>query len=916
MLFCTLTLAAAACAQEAPQAVEGPFLIPSVRTWGHGDTPEETIGLLIHADGSREVLPAGVDPSAYPFATVIEAEEDWILYPGLLHADFPSGLGETPANPYQGTASDPTKGPIPAMEYGEHQSFHGHLFASDFAEWDAEDAEGWRDAGFTTATLLPKRGLLQGSLSILHLNGRPLGEALSLRDGQGLMSLRGAGGYPQTQMAALAMLRQVLLDQGRPDLSPDLLVEEKVIVRANGPRQIENILDLHRDFAPAGSRWTILGGGGAWKHAARLKEQGFAVLYRMDLDEAPASEEDLEADDGEGRPYWQDPLRLRAEKRRRHQEVVDDYLLLRASGVDCALVAPKDADDLGMMVAQWTDDIGLKLSTDGIYHDLSTGALQLLAEGQASSGHVLSRGPYDFEEPNLAWVLVDGRGWSYEEPETEEEEGEEEGTSEGKEMEADDDGPTVSGVWDLVVETPMGNQEFSVDLDPENKKVWVFQAQAPKDREAATDVKFQGQRVKFKFQVPEPEFEAQLFLKAEGDAMKGKMVTPWGDTPLTGSRGDDSGALVQDDTEGEEDTEAVATGHPAWPVETRIDRFAPSKWAQERERKVLIRGATLYRMDGSEPAVADLLVEDGHISAIGEDLPLPAGIPEFDASGMHLMPGIIDAHSHLALDAVNEGSMAITAEVRIADMIHPEDVGIYRAAAGGTALVQSLHGSANPIGGQAATWEMDYLATAISDLLIPDAPRNIKFALGENVKQSNWSSAWGKRFPNSRVGVQATYRRAFRDAQDYMVRRERAAAGQEPGFRRDVRLEVLADILDNKVHIQCHSYRADELLMFLEICRDFGIVGPTFQHVLEGYKVAPELAEYGAMASTFSDWWAYKFEVRDAIPWNVHIMHEAGVTVSINSDSDEVIRRLNTEAAKGMLYGGMDWQSAMEDEQE
>ena len=316
-------------------------------------------------------------------------------------------------------------------------------------------------------------------------------------------------------------------------------------------------------------------------------------------------------------------------------------------------------------------------------------------------------------------------------------------------------------------------------------------------------------------------------------------------------------------------------------------------------------------MDGSEPEVGDLLIEDGRITAVGGELAAPPGVPVVDAAGLHLMPGILDPHSHLALDSINEGSMAITAECRIADMIHPHAVGIYRAAAGGTVLVQSLHGSANPIGGQAAVWELRYPERRIADLLYPGAMQGIKFALGENVKQSNFAGAAGKRFPNSRLGVEAVFRRAFTEAQDYVERRRRFEAGLEPGFRRDVRLEVLADVIQNRIHVQCHSYRADELLMFLRVARDFGIQRPTFQHVLEGYKVAPELAAYGAMASTFSDWWAYKYEVVDAIPWNVMIMTRAGVVVSVNSDSDEMIRRLNTEAAKGMLYGGLSWQEAM-----
>ncbi|MDA1260337.1 MAG: amidohydrolase family protein, partial [Planctomycetota bacterium] len=383
---------------------------------------------------------------------------------------------------------------------------------------------------------------------------------------------------------------------------------------------------------------------------------------------------------------------------------------------------------------------------------------------------------------------------------------------------------------------------------------------------------------------------------------------PGGRRGPRGQRGEQEGAAAAEASTPSEATDE-RLGHPAWPVELETDRVPASDWAKARERSVLLHGATLWRVDGSAPAIGDLLIVDGVIQAVGGRISAREGVETVDAIGWHVMPAVIDAHSHLALDSINEGSMSITAECRVGEMLHARDVGIFRAAAGGTAVAQALHGSANPIGGQAAVWELDYLAERIADLRYPDAPQGIKFALGENVKQSNGSSPT-RRFPSSRVGVEAVYRRAFTAAQDYSRARAAAAESAEP-FRRDVRLEVLADILEGRIHIQCHSYRADEIQMFLRICRDFGILAPTFQHVLEGYKVAPELAAYGAMASTFSDWWSYKYEVNDAIPWNVEILHKAGVTVSINSDSDEVIRRLNTEAAKAMRYGGLDWESAM-----
>ncbi len=909
MFLCAFTLLAAACCQDPLPAVDGPFLLPSVLVQNSADTQPKRMGVLIHADGSVEFLPDNVNPNSYPEARIIETEASWVLYPGMVHANFPVTL-EKATNLYQGHASDPKQGPIPAMEYGRHAAFLGWMNAADFAPWDGTDGDSWRGFGFTSATLVPQRGLIAGHVSHISLNARPLGEALLQRQGPNVLTLRGVGGYPATPMAALAMLRQVLLDQSQENLSPDLRVGKQVIVRANGARAIENILDLQRDYAPQDS-WVILGGHQAWKHAQRIKQQGIRVLYTLDLEEAPKSDEDLHLADAPQRPWWQEPQKLREEKRRLHQQQVDDYLLLKKSGVTCALVPGKKVKDFKDSIQQLLDSPDLAPSDQELYWDLSTRAFEVLGFATPPGNWVLCRAPYSFADPNIAWVFCDGRGW---EKDTEKDGTEDEEAS-ADENEGGDVG--LAGVWELTVQTPMGDEVFSVDLNPEAKTVEVFRASAPHDRDDATDVKFQGHRVKFGFHIPEPEMDVTVYLKLEDDRMRGKMKTPFGDAPLTGEPADESQIAKSSTKEkkSEEETEdaanSLASGHPEWPVETRMDRFAQSSWAQERKRTVVFRGATLYRMDGSQPAVGDLLILDGIITQIGTEIPVPDGIPEVDVSGWHLMPGIIDAHSHLALDAINEGTVSISAECRIADMIHPESVSIWRAAAGGTAIAQALHGSANPIGGQAATWELDYLATAISDLLVPDAPRNIKFALGENVKQSNWESSWGKRFPNSRVGVQAVYRRAFLAAQDYAEQRRLAADGKLPSFRRDVRLEVLADVLDNTIHVQCHSYRADELLMFLQICKDFGIEAPTFQHVLEGYKVAPEIAAAGAMASTFADWWAYKFEVRDAIPWNVSILDRAGVTVSINSDSDEMIRRLNMEAAKGMLYGGLDWQAAM-----
>ena len=922
-LLCFLLGSSAAVAstpsQEPLPPVDAPIILRNIDVWqGPGETQQD-MTVILHDAFAVEYRSGVVNTNDFPQARVIDAEEGWLLYPGLIHGNFPSGRGERVSNPYRGTSTDPTTGPLTAMEYGEHNAFFAWMYVADQADWNADSATSWRDLGFTSAYLLPNRGLVQGHAAYMALNGKPLAEAILQRDGFQLMSLRGVGGYPQTAMASLAVHRQLLLDQGRAELSPDLVLGNKRLFRANGAREIENFLDLQRDFDSSSADWVILGGYEAWKHADRLRAQGIGVLYSLGFGEAPETEEDLEAKDGEERPWWQFPLQQREETRRQHAEQVAGFQKLQEAGVDCALLPPTGSKDFGERLQQIVDG---GLSAEVAYQALSMDVMELLGLAKRPADFVVSRGAYAFDDPQLAWVFSHGRAWEYE-AQDEKEDGE--ATSE----ESDGTEENIVGNWQLTVESPMGEETFGAAFDPEAGTIAVFDLATPKDKESASGVKFQTGRAKFDFQVPEPEMDVTVYLKLDNDDLRGKMKTPFGDVPVTGKRIEGAeqpraiaakakADAAQDpekeegEAEGdEEDQVDFELGHPQWLTETHADRLPPSAWAQNTNGNVLLQGGTLYLMDGSEPHIGDLLIEDGFITAVGDHLEAPANCAVVDATGLHLMPGIIDAHSHLALDAINEGSVSISAECRVGDMIHPESTGIFRAAAGGTTVVQSLHGSANPIGGQAATWELDVRATSIGALLVPDAPRNIKFALGENVKQSNWQSSWGKRFPNSRLGVQAVYRRAFTAAEDYAERRRLAAADQLPNFRRDVRLEVLADILDNVVHVQCHSYRADELLMFIEVCAQYGIKAPTFQHVLEGYKVAPELASSGAMASTFSDWWAYKLEVKDAIPWNVEVMHKAGVIVSINSDSDEMIRRLNTEAAKAMLYGNLSWQEAM-----
>ena len=306
----------------------------------------------------------------------------------------------------------------------------------------------------------------------------------------------------------------------------------------------------------------------------------------------------------------------------------------------------------------------------------------------------------------------------------------------------------------------------------------------------------------------------------------------------------------------------------------------------------------------------DVLVVNGKIELVGKDLTHDDALV-IDATGKHLTAGIVDEHSHIAASSINEGGHNSSAEVSIQDVIDPEDIDIYRNLSGGVTTIQILHGSANPIGGQSAIIKLKW---GEKNLLFEDAPGFIKFALGENVKQSNWGSY--SRFPQTRMGVEQVFVDYFQRAKEYdsewkdynnLPRRERSRTNPP---RYDVEMKVLAEILNKERFVSCHSYVASEINMLMKVANKFNFNINTFTHILEGYKVADEMREHGVGGSTFSDWWAYKYEVNDAIPYNGPIMTKAGVTVAYNSDDAEMSRRLNQEAAKAVKYGGLSEEEA------
>ncbi|MGY5847619.1 amidohydrolase family protein [Salegentibacter sp. HM20] len=317
---------------------------------------------------------------------------------------------------------------------------------------------------------------------------------------------------------------------------------------------------------------------------------------------------------------------------------------------------------------------------------------------------------------------------------------------------------------------------------------------------------------------------------------------------------------------------------------------------------VLFKNATVWtNEEAGIMEETDVLVRNGKIAGIGKNL-RAGNAKVIDATGKHLTSGIVDEHSHIAASAINEAGHNSTAEVNMEDVVDPTDINIYRNLAGGVTTVQLLHGSANPIGGRSAILRLKWGKSA-DEMLFEDSPKFIKFALGENVKQSNWGSR--SRFPQSRMGVEQVFTDYFSRARAY----EKEKANNK-NFRKDLEMETILEILNKERFVTAHSYVQSEINMLMKVAEAFDFNINTFTHILEGYKLADKMKEHGVGASTFSDWWGYKYEVNDAIPFNAPIMHSQGLVVAINSDDAEMSRRLNQEAAKSVKYGGVSEEDA------
>jgi len=808
------------------------------------------------------------------------------------------------------------------------------------------DLAQYRAAGFTAIHVLPEGRLASGLGTLMSAVALPKRESL-LRP-QTLSCLRlfahRGQGYPTTLMGGIAHLRQTLLDAQRHTLHQqiyrnhpgtvqrpaiDPVLENFGRILAGQTRTVFSVQtrdDVHRslDFcAEFGLRPTLWMSGNTGAALQRLKLEKLDVIAQLDFGKQPKIEPvKLDQSLQVKRP---DPERVQQQRQQDWREQVQALHRLEQLGLRFGL-STRGLKSPEQVLANLRQAIGHGLSPDAALAALTTHPaamldmqhhLGTLEPGKLAHVVVMS-GPLAQEQSQVRYVFVDGRKFEYHAAPT---------PDSDKPAVASQRGPAppptpvtpadtvdLTGRWELRLDKKKQTRATLNLEQVKNRIRGTFRSGT--SRGSIKSAEWNGGQLKLVVSVGDGDGSLQLRFtgRLQDGVLTGKLTPPFGAVVDWSARRTTAGS-------GSTGKSANVAGGPGKPSEQAKPKSSPSEQPTEldsdRKRRglktagrVLIRNATVLTGTGQTLQRTSVLVKSGKIAAIGTDLKPEPEMTVIDAAGRYLMPGIIDTHSHIMISGgVNESSQSIVPEVRVADVVNSEDVSEYRALAGGVTTARLLHGSANVIGGQDAVVKLRFGETAAQHRF-SGSHQGVKFALGENVKFRQ------TRFPNTRLGVEATLNRAFLEAIDYRrVWQAHRRAERESGTsaaqatrlppRRDLRLETLAKIVDHEVFIHSHCYRADEILMLLRVASNLGIRVWSLQHVLEGYKVAPEIVEHGASCSTFSDWWAYKVEAYDATPYNAALLKEAGANVVIKSDDRELIRHLYSEAAKTVRYGNM-----------
>jgi imidazolonepropionase-like amidohydrolase len=776
-----------------------------------------------------------------------------------------------------------------------NQAIHPETNAISMFTANAKQAEELRAQGFSTVLTFQPDGIARGTAALVNLADKRDNEII-IRDKAAATFSFSKGtstqDYPQSLMGSIALLRQTYLDADwyaqsrRPmtDVSLQAFQANRALPQIFEAGDKFDILRADRVGDEFGIQYIIKGGGDEYQRLADIKATRAPLIVPVNFPDAYDVEDPFDA------------MMTSLEDMKHWELAPANAALLAREAIPFALTTA-GLKEKNTFLANVRKAIIHGLSEEEALRALTSRPAELIGAQQeigslrpgAYANLLITRGTIFAEDAQLLENWVQGERYILKE-----------------------DGGDFRGIYALNIER-MPALRMEIGGKPGQPELTIVQDTA----RIKGSFKPQGEIVTISFTPRGQKAAIRLtgWVTPQGFTGDGQLLdgtwTKWnaprsGNLPDTAAQRQQSRAAAQD---------SLQLGQVTYP-------FVAFGYAQAPQAQaVLIRNATVWtnERDGVMQN-ADVLLRNGKIERVGQNL-AAGNARVIDGTGKHVTPGIIDEHSHIGIArGVNEGTQSITAEVRIGDVLNPDDINIYRQLAGGVTAAQLLHGSANAIGGQSALIKLRWGASP-EQMKIQGADGFIKFALGENVKQSNWGELQTVRFPQSRMGVEQVFVDGFTRAREYersmrafnsqSARQRNRAQAQAQAPRRDLEMETLVEILNGRRFISCHSYVQSEINMLMHVADSFGFKVNTFTHILEGYKVADKMKRHGVGGSTFADWWAYKMEVKDAIPYNAAIMYRVGLTTAINSDDAEMGRRLNQEAAKTVKYGGVPEEEAL-----
>jgi imidazolonepropionase-like amidohydrolase len=930
-LTCLLTVSQSIPVPTSAQSVESGFrshgyLLQGAHVVAAPDAKPAVLDILVVDDVIQQV---GSDLTPLPGCETVDLE-GFYIYAGFIDAWCETLLpkDQKVEEPEQRKAEFNRHALASTRADNRHQ-LNAAFQAAESLDRKPDSLKKISENGFTIAHVVPSGQVISGQSALISLRPAPLREVL-LNDSAGLAfrlhAPRGSK-YPATLMGATAHLRQAFSDARRNALHHALL-DKGVAVPRPADDDTWSLLqrvsdgelpafwradsrdDLLRSLAfrqeqDLGGPPILLGGDEAFKALDELQAAEAQIIFSLNYGDEPKIE--LEESPTEFKPELKDPAAVQKEKQNEWKQRLASLAELKKRDLPWS-VGSAGLKNHGEIIPALRTAVEQGLSEQEALAALTTSPAQLLKlkrVGKIKDGYfahlVVANGPLFDSRTKISRVFIDGQ--------------QQEVNTELKPLKSEDAeaGPALqlAGTWNFLLQSGEEKTPATIEFTQDGDKLnGLFRSEQGDGR--VVDGRVKADKVTWNVVIGAGARE--LTLKFSGavteNEMTGSLTPPFGKPsdwtakrqPEDKSQGDDNPVQLAIETPDDESKQA-ANDDPR-PTETQADRLAIQR---DLGGNLLVTGATIMTGTGDVLKDSSILIRDGKIAAIGKDLSPDEGMTVIDAAGKVVIPGIIDTHSHIMIaGGTNEFTQSIVPEVSVEDVVRTDDLSEYRALAGGVTAARLLHGSANVIGGQDAVVKLKFGKSA-HEHLVPDAPQGVKFALGENVK------ARSGRFPNTRLGVEATLKRAFLEAVDYRRQwiqfeaKKKAAEHPEDLLppRRDYRLEALADIVNHQKFIHSHCYRADEILMLMRVASDLGIRVWSLQHVLEGYKIAPEILEHGASCSTFADWWAYKVEAYDAIPHNAALLHEYGINSVIKSDNAELIRHLYLEAAKSIRYGNM-----------